>query len=691
MKHIRLQFILVYLFLFISLCHSSELPEVFTTLLPAPQSVRLLSAEAGIHPQDIVGYCLKNKAEIPFRQDYFPRKLLKSVRKGTILLKIDNRIKEEEGYRLIVSSGKVTVEARTQVGLQYGVQTLVQLAQNAVELNTSLPAFEIKDYPSSSYRAIHIDLKNHMKPKDYLYHILDRMAEYKLNAVVVEYEDKLKYENYPEIALPDALSVEEWSEWAEYAHRLNIDVSPLIQGIGHADFILKHDEYKSLRENPASDWTCCPTNEDYYELQFGLYQTAIRATPHGKYLHVGGDEAPGVGTCPRCKATGKTPLQLQLDWLKRVSDYAEAHGRIPIFWDDILFKGVGLYYTILDLEKSEQQDSIWEARLPELDRYAKLFPRNVIYMRWKYEDALSKGNRLALGSYNRQGLQVMGANAAQTTFAMLPLENGQAEHIRSFHLVSSEIPLKGILCTAWDDSSPLFDTYWKGFIANAQYSWNIAEEMDIREFSRRYLIREFGNTVSSLPDFRLALESAFPLWETGLLDYGVRKAMWKTKGNYKVISLPGGQRGEWSRKYAERLREAERNKKTHDDISFLLKQYRDKAVRNDYSLQVFSIINELTGYTARLLLAVSVYDKDRDKASLNSLRRCMDDFKTIRRNMEELYSRTRTIEQPAGYILPMGYRSRLGLNTPDSSWMFLFELELLAHLDKMLSLYEEPN
>lgn len=93
MKHIRLQFILVYLFLFISLCHSSELPEVFTTLLPAPQSVRLLSAEAGIHPQDIVGYCLKNKAEIPFRQDYFPRKLLKSVRKGTILLKIDNRIK----------------------------------------------------------------------------------------------------------------------------------------------------------------------------------------------------------------------------------------------------------------------------------------------------------------------------------------------------------------------------------------------------------------------------------------------------------------------------------------------------------------------------------------------------------------------------------------------------------------------
>ncbi len=690
MKNIRLWFILVYLFLSIPFCYSFELSDVFTTLLPTPRSIRLLSVETGIHPQDIVGYCLKNKAEIPFRQDYFPRKQLKSFCKGVILLKINNRIKEKEGYRLTVSSGKVIVEACTQAGLQYGVQTLVQLVQNAVELNASLPAFEITDYPSSSYRAIHIDLKNHMKPKSYLYYILDRMAEYKLNAVIVEYEDKLKYKNYPKIALSGALSVEEWREWAEYAYRLNIDVSPLIQGIGHADFILKHDEYKLLRENAESDWTCCPSNEDYYKLQFGLYQDAICATPHGKYLHVGGDEAPSVGTCHRCKASGKTPLQLQLDWLRRVSDYAEIHGRVPIFWDDMLFKGVGLYYTILDLEKPEHQDSIWEARLPELNRYARLFPQNVIYMRWKYEDALSKGNRLALDWYSRQGLQVMGANAAQTTFAMLPLENGQTEHIRSFHQISSEIPLKGILCTAWDDSSPLFDTYWKGFIANAQYSWNIEDKMDIQEFSRRYLIREFGNTVSSLPDFRLALESTFPLWETGLLDYGVRRAMWKTKGNYRIMSLPNGQRGEWNRKYAERIKEAERNKRTHDDIAFLLKQYREKAVRNDYSLQVFSIINELTGYTARLLLAVSAYDKDRDVASLNGLRQCMDDFKIIRRDMEELYSRTRTIDQPAEYVLPMGYRSRLGLNTLDSGWMYLFELELLAHLDKMLSSCEVP-
>ena len=156
------------------------------------------------------------------------------------------------------------------------------------------------------------------------------------------------------------------------------------------------------------------------------------------------------------------------------------------------------------------------------------------------------------------------------------------------------------------------------------------------------------------------------------------------------MSLPNGQRGEWNRKYAERIKEAERNKRTHDDIAFLLKQYREKAVRNDYSLQVFSIINELTGYTARLLLAVSAYDKDRDVASLNGLRQCMDDFKIIRRDMEELYSRTRTIDQPAEYVLPMGYRSRLGLNTLDSGWMYLFELELLAHLDKMLSSCEVP-
>lgn len=70
---------------------------------------------------------------------------------------------------------------------------------------------------------------------------------------------------------------------------------------------------KTLRENPKSDWVCCPSNEDYYRVQFGLYEDAIRATPHGKYLHVGGDEVGTLGICPLCKKRGLNALELQMD------------------------------------------------------------------------------------------------------------------------------------------------------------------------------------------------------------------------------------------------------------------------------------------------------------------------------------------------------------------------------------------
>lgn len=178
----------------------------------------------------------------------------------------------------------------------------------------------------------------------------------------------------------------------------------MIQGIAHADFILKHESMKSLRENPASDWVCCPSNEAYYKVQFALYEEAIRATPHGKYLHVGGDEVDHLGSCPVCKPQQKSALQHQLKWLKRVSDFAHAHGRIPIFWDDMVFKHLGLYDVILDQEKPEKMDSIWKTKEPELKKHIGSFPKNVVYMRWQYGNANLKGNKMALKWYNDNGL-----------------------------------------------------------------------------------------------------------------------------------------------------------------------------------------------------------------------------------------------------------------------------------------------
>lgn len=654
---------------------------IINSLLPAPQSV-VLYDEEGILPQAIEGFYPLKKVPIPAGVRSFPRSIRKTERRS-IVLEISKRIQNEEGYELVIQNQTVKISARTSKGLLYGIVTLEQMAKVALEIHAEIPALKIEDKPYSSYRAIHLDLKHHIDKKEYMYFVLDKMASYKLNAAIVEFEDKIKYERYPVVGAPNAWSIAEWKEWCEYANKLNIEVSPLIQGIGHADYILKHDEMKSLREDPSSDWVCCPSNEDYYKVQFGLYADAIKATPYGKYLHVGGDEVGTLGTCPLCKKQHKNALELQMKWLKRVSDYAIKHGRTPIFWDDMVFKQVGLYAAILDQIPPQQVDSVWNAHLPELNKHIKSFPKEVIYMRWQYGNANLPGNKKALKWYHDNKLKTMGATAAQTTYAMLPL-GGFIDNIKSFQLARKDIPIEGVLCTAWDDASPLSDTYWQGFIAHAQYSWNIQQEMSKDEFDRRYRINEFGYEVAKLPNFRPLLESTFSLWETGLLDEGVRRSLYRTGGKFKLISLPTLRKGEWSFKYHQRLKEAQAGLIKYNQLRTLLSNYREIGIRNEFSIQVFECINELTGYTAELLYTLGEYDLKRDFPSLNNLIFCIKKFDVIRQNMEKIYSQIRILEQPEDYLLPMNHHSHLAIQTKNSDWMFWYEIEFLKELKKYI-------
>ena len=95
----------------------------------------------------------------------------------------------------------------------------------------------------------------------------------------------------------------------------------MIQGLGHASFILKHDEYKHLRDITESDWAFNPLEQETYDVQFDLYKDALEATPYGQFLHVGGDEVRVIDR------NGKKGFELNLYWLKKVSEFAEKNKR----------------------------------------------------------------------------------------------------------------------------------------------------------------------------------------------------------------------------------------------------------------------------------------------------------------------------------------------------------------------------
>ena len=232
---------------------------------------------------------------------------------------------KKEGYTLSIRNDQIIITGKDQAGLFYGYQSLQQLMDDATEQGLRLPTCDIRDFPLLEYRPVHLDVKHHMEQWDYYYHIIDQLASYKVNAIIVELEDKIKYKSQPTIAAKDAKTIEQWRELSDYALKKHIRISPLVQGLGHVSFILKHPEYHHLRDNPKSDWAFNPLDSTTYDVQFDLYREAFQALPHGNYLHVGGDEVHTTG-----RNSGKSTLELQLYWLNKVSAFAKEHNRIPI-------------------------------------------------------------------------------------------------------------------------------------------------------------------------------------------------------------------------------------------------------------------------------------------------------------------------------------------------------------------------
>ena len=90
-------------------------------------------------------------------------------------------------------------------------------------------------------------------------------------------------------------------------------------------------------------------------------------------MHVGGDEVKTSG-----RNSGKSSLELQLIWLNKVCKFAEKNDRIPIFWDDMILKHVGLYRPMFQpkMEK-EEVELIWQKNENKLKEFLPLYQRTV--------------------------------------------------------------------------------------------------------------------------------------------------------------------------------------------------------------------------------------------------------------------------------------------------------------------------
>lgn len=697
-----------------------KLPSPFI-IVPQPHEVVLLKG-SGLQHGKLQHMVLKDGLKRPVTGNLLSQLTIsKSAGKGSLTLIIDKTIKEipsDEGYILTISGDKAEITAKGDAGIFYGCQTLEQLLEDARDYNKPVPACKITDYPALSYRAVHFDVKHHLDYMNYYYESIDRLAKYKINAVVFEFEDKLRYRRQPLVGAPQSISIEEMAALTGYARERHIEITPLVQGLGHATFILKHQEYAGLREVSWNTWAFCPLHEGTYQVLFDLYRDAIDATPGSKYLHIGGDEIGNIGLCPRCKpmADKDGMLSLSLYWLKRVCEFASDNNRIPIFWDDMPLKEGGVYEsTWSDEVTSAEAEKSWEEGIPKLDKLLEDFPKNCVYMRWNYSMARQPGNIMALNWYQSRGLQAMIATATNGEGGMLfqPEERDKGiassgiSTINSFIKLAAERNISGVLCTAWDDKSPHMENYWRGFIASAEYSWS-PEGRSLGEFDNAWLQREFGISMPDYLTFFDILRKGSVLWYEAYYKNGGRlddesalqslqrlehwlpvlEGQEKIYFDYtsKLIELPDLKNpGTWSQKYNSRIERAQSEMNKHKEITEKLENICNISRRNRYYWSLSSALYNLQFTAPEILLALKdcdSADKNLQKAGLENVKKAVQSFKNSWQELESVYSQTRFVSYPANYI-PDRY-FHLASQSEDLTWMIQPEKLFIGMIEKWM-------
>ena len=609
----------------------------------------------------------------------------------------------EESYVVDVNKKSIIVSGGGKAGLFYGIQTLIQLMEEAEWGNGSLQGLLIQDWPQLKLRAVHFNFFFHLDRYEYLKECIKKLARYKVNGVVLEFEDRFKYQLHPALAAPTSFTPGQVKELTVFAHQYHIDIIPLVQGLGHAGFILKHDEFKHLREDPKIVQSCCPLNEGTYDLLFDMYRETIEATPGVKYFHIGGDEVYYMGLCPRCKKKKEEigNIGLYLTWLNRVHDFMKEHGRTILWWDDMPLKEAGVYWYTYN-KADEKFDSTWSKGVVNLDKIINKFPQDGIFNRWNYELGNEKGNLAVLDWYKKNNFKVIVATSIVGNWPLIPDYTWTPVNIRSYVPVGAGKDAFGELCTSWgDDAGNHSEVFWMGFLASGNYAWNSDNPGTLDQYWEKYIHRFFGPNTIGLDSAFHNLSERVKFWNTGLLREGQ-----KNEAGYKLIALPdlqsNPQEGDWAKHLQPITDKAKTEKIKCTEGIEILKQNVSRVTGNAYNLEVFLSmgnlmkahcdlvlsIGEIAGFCDKAKNACEKGQKDDVVACLNKMATIADaawtDYTASYDSLKNVWEISRYPKGEKGYMLDPQTQYLTGW-TADLSYLILAEqkLDLPGYVKKL--------
>ena len=312
---------------------------------------------------------------------------------SSIILAIDSKIKNSEGYSIVVNSKGIVIKGATAQGVFYGVQTLRKsLPITTVAGSVELSPVVIDDAPRFGYRGMMLDCARHFFPLEFVKRYIDLLAMHNMNVfhwhLTEDQGWRLEIKKYPELTQKGSIrqgtqvgrndrvfdgvpyggyyTQEQAREIVEYARQRYITVIPEFDIPGHTKAALACYPELGCTGGPyqvARSWgvfqdVLCLGKEKTFTFVQDVLDEIMDIFP-SKVIHIGGDESPTVAweQCPLCqkkmKEEGVDAKHFQGYFTNRIEKYLNSKGHSIMGWDEILEGKISTTATVMSWRGAE--------------------------------------------------------------------------------------------------------------------------------------------------------------------------------------------------------------------------------------------------------------------------------------------------------------------------------------------------
>lgn len=180
----------------------------------------------------------------------------------------------------------------------------------------------------------HLDFNHVSMRNEVIKDMLPKIAAMGYTAILWELEAQVAWETCPECATSETWTKDQFRELLVLSREYNLEPIPLLQTIGHGEYVMAHANYHKFRENPEYADCYCVSNPEVRAFLIRWIAEYCELFGELRYFHLGGDEAYRFGSCPVCAARSR--LELYGEHIDALSEGLLANGIRPGIWSDMI-------------------------------------------------------------------------------------------------------------------------------------------------------------------------------------------------------------------------------------------------------------------------------------------------------------------------------------------------------------------